>query len=153
MTARLLGQRVYLDANVFIYAFESHGPFSSIAGRILETVCANPTTAFTSELTLAEVLVVPFRQQNSAALELYERFLTDTTKISLVGVSRSVLRKEAELRAQDGPKLPDAIHVSCALEAGCSIMVTQDRRLKHPQSLNVIALSEFTDDPTTEVNS
>jgi predicted nucleic acid-binding protein len=61
---QLAGKTVYLDANVFIYAFEgSHSlqlPSRAIA-RIFQMLATYQLSARTSALTRAEVLVHPLR--------------------------------------------------------------------------------------------
>jgi len=143
MTPDFSGQRVYLDANVFIYALESQGPFTRAAQLVLTNVCNRTSVALTSELTLTEVLVIPLRTNNKAAIALYEAFLTDVSKIELLPVTRTVLRLAAELRATNGTKLPDAIHIASALDNRCSTFISQDKRIKAPSILAVFALSEF----------
>ena len=52
--ADLLGKRLYLDANVFIYALEALTPWKDAAQNLLRTVDDGRCSAVTSELTLAE---------------------------------------------------------------------------------------------------
>jgi predicted nucleic acid-binding protein len=52
--------RVYLDANVFVAAFEHVGAYSDHAWWIIRAIETGEIAAGTSELTLAEVLVKPF---------------------------------------------------------------------------------------------
>ena len=144
MIERLANQRAYIDANVFIYAIERNEHFGSAAQRVLQTVLLGPGSAFTSELTLAEVLVQPFRSKNQTLIALYEDLLTDATKLTLVPVTRPILRTAAELRAASNQKLPDSIHLATALSSGCSIMVTQDQRMSlagQPTSIELLDLS------------
>ena len=51
----LHGQRVYLDANVFIYATEGHERFTGLLDALFSRVAQQAVQAFSSELTLAEV--------------------------------------------------------------------------------------------------
>ncbi len=54
-----LGKRVYLDANVFVYAIEGYPQFADGIRELFRKVDQGQVEAITSELTLAEVLVKP----------------------------------------------------------------------------------------------
>ena len=53
----LLGQRVYLDSNIFIYALESVADFGEVARAVLEKLDSQDFIGVSSELTFA----VPFK--------------------------------------------------------------------------------------------
>ena len=52
--AALLGKRLYLDANVLIYALEALNPWKEAAQGLLRTVDGGGCSVVTCELTLAE---------------------------------------------------------------------------------------------------
>ncbi len=56
------GRRVYLDTNFFIYTLENFAPAAAAVAKLGEMIQNGEVSAYTSELTLAEVLVVPLRQ-------------------------------------------------------------------------------------------
>ncbi|MEZ5673427.1 MAG: hypothetical protein R3E08_14055 [Thiotrichaceae bacterium] len=56
----LYGKLVYLDANIFIYVIEQVTPYNDVLGDLFEHIDAESILAYTSTLTLAEVLVKPF---------------------------------------------------------------------------------------------
>ncbi|ODT52424.1 MAG: hypothetical protein ABS59_09035 [Methylobacterium sp. SCN 67-24] len=122
----------YLDANAIIQFIEVDGtPFASL----MRHVEAGALYLFTSELTLAEVLVKPLRDELVALIELYERLLTGSEKLAVLPVTRAVLRSSAEVRANAGNKGPDAIHIATALSASCNLFISSDARLRLPSSM------------------
>ena len=52
----LLGRRVYIDTNIFIYAFEGYEPKADFLTQLLSALQQSSFIAITSELTLAEML-------------------------------------------------------------------------------------------------
>ena len=142
MTAGTHRSRVYLDTHVLIYAFEDDPKFGPVARDVLQAAVAASLLPVTSALTIAEVLVVPIRKRDTAAIALYEAFLGDAEKIEVVPIDTSVLRSAAELRASTKLKLPDAIHVATALRHGCTAFVSEDRRIKPPAPLEIVTLSD-----------
>ena len=142
MTKRLTGQYIYVDANVIIYAVEGHEQFGTQARELLSFIENGSATAYTSEFTLAEVLVMPIRRNNQNLVDDYEGLFGGETAISAVPVTRQVLRRAADIRARTGQKMPDCIHAATAHFANCSIIISQDRRLKS-DGLMSLALSEL----------
>ena len=65
---------VYLDANIFIYALEGYPDFQARITILLEAMDHQEIEALTSELTLAEVLVKPFREATSLGNAPTKRF-------------------------------------------------------------------------------
>ena len=138
-----LGGRVYLDANVVIYAVEGFADVAAQVQALLAALDAAEIVAVTSELTLAEVLVKPLREQNRAARQAYETFLTPTPVLQTVPISRDVLEAAARLRATTRLKLPDAIHLATARLGGCDSFLTNDDLFKPVGPTPVKILSEI----------
>ncbi len=68
-----VSSRVYLDANVWIYALEGHAAYAAPLKTLFARIDTGEITAITSALTLAEVLVKPFADGNTALQRLYVR--------------------------------------------------------------------------------
>jgi predicted nucleic acid-binding protein len=124
--------RIYLDANVFISSVE--GPSTALV-YLVEQASAGLAALYTSELTLAEVLVVPLKKARRELVDLYESMLVSGEIPSVIPVDRDVLRASAELRATVGNKGGDAIHVATALRHGCDYFVSSDKRIRLPLGL------------------
>jgi predicted nucleic acid-binding protein len=129
--AELQASTLYLDSNVFIYAFEGEdGRVRKTAGQLLQYIQARHAAAATSLLTRAEVLVRPLRLKQIELADRYRALLSGASGVGLYGVDENVVDRAAELRA-DYPvlKLPDALHIATALHIGCDFFVTGDRHL------------------------
>src|SRR5436305_2803354 len=94
-----LGKKVYLDANIIIYSVEGFADLADQIRALLAALDGMEIVAVTSELTLAEVLVKPLKDQNQTAEQAYKTFLTPTPVLQLIPVSRDVLEEAARLRA------------------------------------------------------
>jgi predicted nucleic acid-binding protein len=125
--------RIYLDANVFIYAYETRGARSDDAWRLLDAVENKELIAVTSELTLAEVLVGPIHDGDDALAGQYHEIFSSEDDFVVAAVERRVLIEAAVLRSlRRSLKLPDAIHVATARLHDCKFVVSDDRRLQAP---------------------
>jgi predicted nucleic acid-binding protein len=127
---KVVGGSVYLDANVFIYAIEDYPDYDADVSELFRELDARNLSAFTSELTLAEVLVKPLADRDSDLVENYKKFVTNSKYLTVVPVARSIILRAAEVRSILGLRLPDAIHLATALESGCTSLVTNDREMK-----------------------
>ncbi|AJC77462.1 PilT domain-containing protein [Rhizobium etli bv. phaseoli str. IE4803] len=123
-------EKLYLDTNVFIAAFENKNELSELLTNLF-MVDAEKMRFATSELTLSELLVMPYRTADDAAIDLYEGMIQTSEWLELLPVGRQILSYAAVLRSQyPSLKLPDAIHVSTAFAANCSHFLTGDTGLK-----------------------
>lgn len=115
VTKVIAGRRIYLDSNIFIYAVERHPVSSATVKQIFESIDDGRTEAFTSELTLAEVLVKPNERNLDQQKSAYIDIITGTPALETVPSTREIFIESAAVRAQTGMRLPDATHVTTSL--------------------------------------
>lgn len=127
---QLLGRSVYIDTNVFIYAVESVHRSSETLREIFRAIDETAILAFTSELSLAEVLAKPLLIGAADLVDIYEEILRPDGALTVVLVERPILRMAAKLRGELGVKLADAIHVATAQRESCDVFLTNDDRLR-----------------------
>jgi predicted nucleic acid-binding protein len=142
LLSAIQGDRIYLDTNVWIYAVESYPAFIQKLTDFFERVDQNQYVAITSELSLAETLVKPIKDNDQARQEAYKRAIVNRSNVSVVPILRELLIDAAQVRAETGLKLPDAIHAATAVHARCTTFITNDAQLKKLSSLHVVLLSE-----------
>ncbi len=139
----LIGDRVYLDANIFIYALEDFSPVGAKLRSLFARFDRGELQAVTSELTLAEVLVKPLRDGNTTASESYRRILQTSAALEVVPVGRDILLAAAALRAASTMKLPDAIHAATATSARCTTLLTNDRGFAGLPGIAILSLASL----------
>ena len=89
----VLGQRVYLDANIFIYALEGHARYLPVLSDLFKIIDRDEAQAVTSELTLAEVLVKPFADASTDRQAAYQQAASnDTATVSGASKANSRIR-------------------------------------------------------------
>jgi predicted nucleic acid-binding protein len=136
--------RIYLDTNVFIEAFEGRGRLRDMLQSFLpmEPVLT-PQHLVTSELTLSELLVKPLEMRREDLINVYDNWMITNPYLEVVPVARNVLFKAADLRARSKSlKSPDAIHLTTAQEKKCRFFLTNDERIKGLYGVEVIAPTE-----------
>lgn len=127
-----MARRIYLDTNFVIRFIESEDRGLL---RVIEDAAVGLMELFTSELTLAEVLVGPLKANDGTLASQYEEFLTTDDVLQVVPISRAILRESAHIRAVYGGRTPDAIHCATALHAKCSLLLSSDSAFRAPPEL------------------
>ncbi len=138
----------YFDTSIFVYSVENNQEFGSICQELMLGLENNQLNAITSELTLSEALVFPFRNAHLETQRKYQEIIETSGSLLVVPIVRHILIRAAELRAgQPSLKTPDAIHLATALETGCEVFLTNDTRIKSPD-LEIITLSSLISKPS-----
>ncbi|MEJ0074946.1 MAG: PIN domain-containing protein [Alphaproteobacteria bacterium] len=137
--------RIYLDTDVFIEAFEGRGRLRVLLQSFLPMEPVRiPQRLVTSELTLSELLVRPLELQRDDLINVYDNWMITNPYLEIVPIDRGVLFKAALLRAKSKSlKLPDAIHLTTAQEMNCRYFLTNDDRIKGPHGVEILALDEI----------
>lgn len=138
-----LGNSVYLDTNIVVYAVEGFREHESIIREILGAMDDGTIVAVTSELTLAEVLIKPIQDEDLNLQKAYRAFLEPSTALALAPVTLEVLLNAAAIRAATLVKLPDAIQLATAQSMNCDSFLTNDKAIKAAEGINIRLLSEL----------
>jgi predicted nucleic acid-binding protein len=138
--ADLKGQRAYFDSNIFIYLMEGFAGFEDVLADIRQSILNREADVLSSELSLCEVLVAPFRASNAELAKTYRNFLETSGAFQLVPTSREIYVSASFLRAEARLKTADAIHVATAVQAGCTVFVSNDLDIRLPKGLRHIKL-------------
>jgi hypothetical protein len=96
----LLGRRVYVDVNVLIYALTGFSAFAPVISPFLKAVESGGLEAVTSELSVAELLVKPFRDTDAQAEADCRAMHFGQPHLALVPVNQDILIEAARLRVR-----------------------------------------------------
>jgi predicted nucleic acid-binding protein len=133
-----------IDTVVFIYFIEEHPGYLELLTPLFEALDRGALLAFTSGLTLMEVLVTPYRTGDMPLAEQYEAIFTRSRGLELVEIDRQQLRTAAQLRAvYEHLRTPDALQISAALARRCTAFLTNDRKLPKVPGLRTLQLSSY----------
>jgi predicted nucleic acid-binding protein len=136
-------QRVALDTAPLIYLVENHPDYADRMDEIVDHIEEHAVQAFTSALTLTEVLVVPKRNGDSVLEAAYKSILLNGKNLSLVTIDATTADLAANLRAKYSLRTPDALQVASAIVNKCDAILTNDQGLKRVTELRVLVLDEL----------
>jgi predicted nucleic acid-binding protein len=132
-----------LDTAPIIYFVEAHPRYDARVTQLFEQIAAGRLLGVASVIALAEVLVVPLRNSDLATRDQYSSLLRDSDNVRLVPVTAQMAERAAELRSVYGLRLPDALQLATAIEAGCEALVTNDSMMKRVTELRIIVLDDI----------
>jgi predicted nucleic acid-binding protein len=120
--------RVYWDSNLFIYMHEGHPEFGPLVRRIYEGMIARNDTLCTSVFTVGEVLTLPLRMKDQAAIAAIRDSMLNG-EVELLPFTLATAEKYAQIRALCPVKPADALHLATAMETKVNLFVTNDHKL------------------------
>ena len=132
--------QIYVDAQVAIYSTGNHPLYASICAPVWQV--SGDAIVVSSELTLLEILVTPFRN-GDILLASQREGLWKQTNTRLIPITQELLREAARLRAIiPGLKTPDAIHAATALVHGSAMFLTNDIGIRRVPGLPLVLLDD-----------
>jgi predicted nucleic acid-binding protein len=121
------GGLIAIDSAPLIYWLEDHPVWADRYAALFEAIAAGRWRGLLTTVTLAEVLTGPLLQQREQLVERYAAALTDPASFAMASLTPAVAISAARLRARYGLRLPDAVQLASALQAGAVALVSHDR--------------------------
>ena len=140
---KLRGTRVYFDTNPIIYFIEQNTQFVELVTPVFEMIGEDSILAFTSELSLTEVLIKPIRDNRIQIIQTHKELLLDPELFTLISPNQDTFLLAAELGGKSSMRMPDAIHMACAIESKCKYFITNDKGIKSTADVTVVQISDF----------
>jgi predicted nucleic acid-binding protein len=141
--ARLAGQRVYIDTNLFIYFLDRHPVYFSAVAALFQASMDQVFFATTGDVAVAEVMVGPYRHDDPSLAARCKQFFAQSQLLTVVAHQRQVFDSAAQLSAKKRMKFIDALHVATAIDVGCTAFITNDMGVPSVQGLDVIQLADL----------
>jgi predicted nucleic acid-binding protein len=111
--------------------------------EVLRAVDAGTVVAYSSTITLTEVLTQPLRLGNTLLADEYRQRLFHGRNLTLRPINSPVAELAADLRARYRLHTPDALQIAAALDAGCEAFLCNDLGLRRVTELRVLVLDEL----------
>ena len=135
---------IFIDTAPIIYYIESHQKYGPLTREIVTTFQSGELDAFSSVITLAEVLPKPINKGNKKLALKFSNFLQYGKNFRLLDISSGIAERAGKLRGQySSLRTIDAIQVSTAIDGGADLFITNDIRLKQIKEIRVIVLKNY----------
>lgn len=135
---------LFIDTAPFIYFIEAHATFGPMVKSLFDAIGKGRINAFSSVITLVEVLPKPVQAGNDELVRLFITHLKHGKNMTLLNITPNIAERAGRLRGTyPALKSMDAIQIAAALEAGADALLTNHKRLRQIQELPVIVISEI----------
>lgn len=145
LIARMAGQRVYIDTNIFIFFLKNEPTYAPVVMPLIQTCADGRIFGVTGELVMAEVMVHPYRSRDAGIIAQHKDFFAQKNFLTIAEHESRFFDEAAMLAGQLGMKLIDAIHYRTAMNAGCQFFLTHDGGIPTSAALEVINIKELVD--------
>jgi predicted nucleic acid-binding protein len=136
-------KRVFLDTAPLIYYVEKDERYLAAIDLVFDRIDAGELTTVTSAVTLAECLVLPYRNNQPQLVESFFSRIVGGRHTVFMPISQDIAREAASLQAQYNLTLDDAFQLATCVVAGCDLFLTNDRELTRVNKVDVLLLSEM----------
>jgi predicted nucleic acid-binding protein len=138
---------IFLDTAPIIYFIEAHDQFGPLVKQVVEFMNENRIQAFTSVLTLSEVLPKPVETGNDELAEKFKAYLKNGPNLTLLPITDIIGETAGVLRGKyPHLKTVDAVQIATALDAEAEAFLTNDKKLSVIKEIKILVLSEYLND-------
>ena len=137
--------KVALDSSILIYHLEDVEPYSDLTEAAFAAIAAGSLVAVLSTLSVTELLVQPFAEEQTGRVEAFERFILSLPNTQLIPPSYAAAKEAARLRARYKIRTPDALLLATALTEKAEAFLTNDSRLLRLklEGISVVVLDQY----------
>ena len=132
-----------LDTAPFIYYIEDVAPYADLFDLVFSLLENHALRAVTSTVTFAEILTKPFADKNFSLADEIKFTLKSFSSLSIASIDEKLGEAAALIRARHTIRLPDALQLAAAIQGEASLFLTNDKRVKKVDALEVVVLSDF----------
>jgi predicted nucleic acid-binding protein len=135
---------IFLDTAPVIYFIEAHHQFGPLVKQVVELMNENRIQAFTSVLTLSEVLPKPVETGNDELAEKFKTYLKNGPNLTLLPITETIGETAGVLRGKyPHLKTVDAVQIAAAIDAEADAFLTNDKKLSGIKEIKVLVLNNY----------
>ncbi|MEZ4521391.1 MAG: type II toxin-antitoxin system VapC family toxin [Thermomicrobiales bacterium] len=133
-----------IDTSPFIYVVEDHPQFGDASQLVLDRLTSGMSRGVTSVVTLMELTVKPLRDQQTEVAYMYAGLLDSLENLEIRAIRARDAWRAGSLRASNTLRPADALQLATCIGAGAEVFVTNDRRFRQINEIDVLILADYT---------
>jgi predicted nucleic acid-binding protein len=141
-------KRVALDTSVFIYQLEANRRYVVLTDDIFAWVERPDHAAFTSTITMTELLVQPYRDADEQRLNEFYSLLSTYPNLNWIAPDLGIADTAARIRAAHRLRTPDALQAACAIQAQATGLITNDPVFERVAAFETLILDRLLPSPS-----
>lgn len=135
---------IFIDTSPVIYFIEAHPQFGPLTKEVVAAFQSGNLNAFSSVITLTEVLPKPIESGDEKLARKFAEFLKHGKNLTMIEISEKIAESAGKLRGRyTFLKGIDAIQISAAIDVGADAFLTNDTKLKQIKEIKVLVLKDY----------
>jgi predicted nucleic acid-binding protein len=134
---------IALDTSPFIYQIQAHPTYVALTNAVFVWIEEPRHQAFTSTLTMTELLVHGYREDDQRKVDSFYGLLSRYPSLHWVPPDLRTADEAARMRATYNLRTPDAIQAATALRAGATGLVTNDPAFARIEGIETAVLDRY----------
>lgn len=136
-------RRIAIDTSIFIYQLEANPRYVDLTESIFAWVEQANHRAITSTITMAEVLVQPYRDADEQRVNQFYALLSTYPNLDWIAPDLEVADIAARIRATHRLRTPDALQAATAIRAEVTGIVTNDPAFARMKEFETLVLDQL----------
>lgn len=136
-------RRIALDTSAFIYQLEANARYVALTDHIFAWLERPGSKGITSTLTMTELLVQPYRDQDEQHVDEFYGFLSTYPNLDWIAPGLEIADLAARLRALHRLRTPDALQAATAVYAHATGLVTNDPVFQRVEAFETLVLDQL----------
>jgi predicted nucleic acid-binding protein len=138
---------IFLDTAPVIYFIEAHDRFGPLVRQVTDLMNQGQIQAFTSVLTLSEVLSKPVETGNAELVDRFKTYLKNGPNLTLLPITETIGEAAGVLRGKyPNLKTVDAVQIAAALDVEADAFLTNDKKLSVIGEIKILVLNDYSDE-------
>jgi len=136
---------IFIDTAPFIYFIEANPKFGPLVKEVINVINQRNLVAYTSVLTLTEVLPKPIQMKRDDLVNDFIQFFRNGKNLYIVEINETIAEMAGRLRGKYmSLRTIDAIQLAVALSIGADVFLSNDEKLKPVKEIKIILLKDYT---------
>lgn len=135
--------RIALDTSIFIYYLEDSPRYLNLAKEVFDSIGGAGHMASTSTVTMAELLVKPYRDSNPTRARAIYGLFASHPRIEWIAPHLLIAQTAAKIRAAHRLKIPDALQAATAVHASATGLIANDAVFRRVPAFETLLFDEL----------
>jgi predicted nucleic acid-binding protein len=136
-------RRIALDTSILIYHMEANARYLALADAVFLWVEKAGHEAVTSNITMTELLVPSYRENDELRVEEFYGLLSTYPNLRWIAPDLETADIAARMRAAYRLRTPDALQAATALRAAATGLITNDPAFARIREFETAILDEY----------
>jgi predicted nucleic acid-binding protein len=134
---------IALDTSIFIYHLEANPKYLPYTDHIFSWLERPESRAITSTITMTELLVLPFREDDEQRADDFYGLLSTYPNLDWIPPTLEIAELAARIRAHHRLQTPDAIQAATAAYSQASGLISNDAVFARVKGFHTLVLDEL----------